>query len=384
MAVKTTTYTDDSGMAKTGYYDDTKGETYTDANLTQRVPTGSIVDTAAGQYVLTDTGSQKYDDYVTKQLEGVTKADTTTTNDYINQLYDQSLKAQLDEIAAQQSEIGTYYDTARNQAAATQTQNKAAFNEYAAASGLNAGTGGQAELARQNVYGNALNTANTAEAQALQDLAAQKSQAISSAASDRTQALYDESVRQQNLQAEQQATYAETQAAQQKAEYTQLEDYAKSLAAIGDYSGYQALYGWSDAQVAQAESLFKQQNTAKTTSTKSSGTSSGTGSTTTKSLTYAQAKALADNGNWSAAVLNTLRSYFTDAELAQMYPDFEAATGGTPVATTPTSTVSKTGIYSHLLGLPDDLILVTLGNEIDNGRLNTTSALNLANKLGVK
>ncbi len=48
MAVKTTTYTDDSGITKTGYYDDTKGETYTDANLTQRVPTGSIVDTALG------------------------------------------------------------------------------------------------------------------------------------------------------------------------------------------------------------------------------------------------------------------------------------------------------------------------------------------------
>lgn len=363
MAVKKTTYTDDSGITKTGYYDDTKGETYTDANLTQRVPTGSIVDTAAGQYVLTDTGSQKYDDYMAKQLEGVTKADTTTTNDYINQLYDQSLKAQLDEIAAQQSEIGAYYDTARNQAAATQTQNKAAFNEYAAASGLNAGTGGQAELARQNVYGNALNTANTAEAQALQDLAAQKSQAISSAASDRTQALYDESVRQQNLQAEQQAAYAETQAAQQKAEYTQLEDYAKSLAAIGDYSGYQALYGWTDEQVAQAESLFNQQNTAKTATPKSANTTKPT-------LTYSQMMTAIENKQITPNVIKAYEYY-----MGEPY-------GTTKTTPSVTATASKTGIYSYLTSLPKDMILRTLGSEIDNGNLNPITAAVLANRLG--
>ena len=55
------------------------------------------------------------------------------------------------------------------------------------------------------------------------------------------------------------------------------------------------------------------------------------------------------------------------------------AAGGTP---TPTS--RSLGTYSHLLGLPDDFILKTLGSEIDNGNLDAFSALNIVNKLGVK
>ena len=363
MAVKTTTYTDDSGLTKTGYYDDAKGETYTDANLTQRVPTGSIVDTAAGQYVLTDTGSQKYDDYMTKQLEGVTKADTTTTNDYINQLYDQSLKAQLDEIAAQQSEIGAYYDTVRNQAAATQAQSKNAFNEYAAASGLNAGTGGQAELARQNVYGNALNTANTAQSQALEDLAAQRSSIAADVNSQRNEALYNELVRQQKAQQAQQEAYTSAQTAQEQAAYTQLEDYAKSLAAIGDYSGYQALYGWTDEQVAQAESLFKQQNAAKTATQKSANTSKPT-------LTYSQMMTAIKNKQITPNVIKAYEYY-----MGEPY-------GTTKTTPSVTATASKTGMYSYLTSLPKDMILRTLGSEIDNGNLNPITAAVLANRLG--
>ena len=304
-------------------------------------------------------------------------ASSASTTDEINSLYDAYLKKQLDALSAQEAQITPQYAEVRNNAATTMAQNKNAFNEYAAATGLNVGTGGQAELARQNVYGNALNAADVAEAQARQDIATQRSEARSTVEAERNQALYDELVRQQNLQAEQEATAAEQQQSAAEAQYSQLEDYAKSLAAIGDYSGYQQLYGWTDAQVAQADALFRQQNT------KRSGTSSTSTGPAAKSLTYAQAKALADDGQWSTAVLNTLRSYFTDAEIASMYPDYQAAIGG-GVSGVPASTASNTGLYSHLRGLPDDLILVTLGNEIDRGRLNTTSALNIANKLGVK
>lgn len=310
---------------------------------------------------------------------------SASTTDQINSLYDAYLKKQLDALSAQETQITPQYAEVRNNAATTMAQNKNAFNEYAAASGLNIGAGGQAELARQNVYGNALNAADVAEAQARQDIAAQRSEAQSTVEAERNQAIYDELVRQQNLQAGQEATAAEQQQAAAEAQYSQLEDYAKSLAAIGDYSGYQQLYGWTDAQVAQADALFKQQNAAKTTST----TSTPTG-TTTKSLTYSQAKALADKGQWSTAVLNTLRSYFTDSELASMYPELEATASGTTVDTrNQHTTASATDVYNEALyrkefrGADDGNLLSYITDMYMYGNISLDEATEIASKLGL-
>jgi hypothetical protein len=91
----------------------------------------------------------------------------------LNSAEDAYYKEQVKALDAEKEKIDPYYYNVRNNAAATQAQNKSAFNEYAAANGLNSGAGGQAELARQNVYGNAINAADVAEANAYSDIESQ-------------------------------------------------------------------------------------------------------------------------------------------------------------------------------------------------------------------
>lgn len=73
--------------------------------------------------------------------------------------------------------IGAAYQEARNQTAGASELAGRNFNEYAAANGLNSGTGGQAELARNVTLQNNLNTLNGEEAQAIADLELQRSNA---------------------------------------------------------------------------------------------------------------------------------------------------------------------------------------------------------------
>jgi hypothetical protein len=61
------------------------------------------------------------------------------------------------------------YQAQANEAAATSAQNRAAFNEYAAAGGLNSGTGGQAQLAMNNARQNNLTAIRTNQANAVSD-----------------------------------------------------------------------------------------------------------------------------------------------------------------------------------------------------------------------
>ncbi|MGM9608233.1 MAG: hypothetical protein ACI3XJ_12085 [Oscillospiraceae bacterium] len=73
--------------------------------------------------------------------------------------------------------IGEQYQTARNNTAGASELAKRNFAEYAAATGLNSGTGGQAELARNVTLQNNLNTINTAEADTISDLQLQRANA---------------------------------------------------------------------------------------------------------------------------------------------------------------------------------------------------------------
>lgn len=81
--------------------------------------------------------------------------------DAVNRLYDARREAALaalrsafeansSTLEAQRAEIPGVFQTQRNAAAAQSEQAGRSFNEYAAASGLNSGTGGQAALARSN------------------------------------------------------------------------------------------------------------------------------------------------------------------------------------------------------------------------------------------
>lgn len=115
----------------------------------------------------------------------------TQVNDYSSYLEDmyaakkRSALAQLDNayqknvnaINRAGEGIGTQYQNARNQAAGASELAARNFNEYAAASGLNSGAGGQAELARNVALQNNLNDISTQESSTMADLELQRANA---------------------------------------------------------------------------------------------------------------------------------------------------------------------------------------------------------------
>jgi hypothetical protein len=112
---------------------------------------------------------EDYSDYL-RQLYAA-KQDSAIAQ--LQAAYDSSM-AQLDQTEAA---IPAQYQAARNSAAAASEQAKRNFAQYAAASGLNSGTGGQAELARSVTLQNNLNSIDNAEADQLADVALQRANA---------------------------------------------------------------------------------------------------------------------------------------------------------------------------------------------------------------
>lgn len=107
---------------------------------------------------------------------------------YLEQMYAARKQAALAELQAayeknlaelERAEAGVseQYQTARNQTAGASELATRNFNEYAAANGLNSGTGGQAELARNVTLQNDLNSINTAEADTIAQLRLQRANA---------------------------------------------------------------------------------------------------------------------------------------------------------------------------------------------------------------
>lgn len=148
---------------------------------------------------------------------------TVNVNDYssyLQDMYAAQKKAALSSIeSAYQQNVAAIdragegleetYQNARNQAAGASELAKRNFNEYAAANGLNSGTGGQAELARNVTLQGDLNSINTQEAQNKADLALQRTnaeteynnaiaQAEASGDYELAAALYEEKVRYDN------------------------------------------------------------------------------------------------------------------------------------------------------------------------------------------
>lgn len=121
---------------------------------------------------------------------------------YITNIYDEYAKAQqlaldsaykenMNILNAAGAKIPGQYQTARNQAAAQSGIQQGNFNEYAAASGLNSGAGGQARLAMGNQLQGNLSGISQAEADALSDLELQRTQLTTKYNNDITQAIAD-------------------------------------------------------------------------------------------------------------------------------------------------------------------------------------------------
>ena len=115
----------------------------------------------------------------------------------------------LQAIGEKSDAIPAQYEAAKNETAVQNAIAKKNFNEQAAATGLNSGARGQAELARSNAYMSALSNLNRSEAEAKQALERDKvslqtdyenaiaAQAAANEAALQS-ALYQEMIRQQN------------------------------------------------------------------------------------------------------------------------------------------------------------------------------------------
>lgn len=141
----------------------------------------------------------------------------TSQAEYINAMYDaneQRRRAALEaEYAAnvgaldrQAANIPAQYQNAANAAGAQAAINQAAFNERAAAAGLNTGAAGQAALAQNNALLAQMSTIRQNQAQALNDVESQRvslstqyqkaiADAIAANEADRAAALYNEAKR---------------------------------------------------------------------------------------------------------------------------------------------------------------------------------------------
>lgn len=140
-------------------------------------------------------------DYLKKQYAAQQQAALAE----LKSAYDTNI-SKLDEEAAA---IPQQYETARNEMAAQNAIARKNFNEQAAATGLNTGTSGQAELARSSVYQRNLASANVAEQNAQKaldrdrlSLQAQYENAIAATKAENdaalNNALYQEMLRRQN------------------------------------------------------------------------------------------------------------------------------------------------------------------------------------------
>lgn len=262
------------------------------------------------------------------------------------------------------------YQTARNQTVGDSERSKRNFQEYAAASGLNSGTGGQAELARSVALQNNLNAINAHEADARADLDLQRvnaeteygnaiAQARAEGDYELAKALYQEKVRMESAlndaaskkyqldyqayrdgvgdrQWQQQVDYSKERDAVADSKWQQQFNYGKEQdAADRAYAQKDALadYGWAFLQMgeippaAMLEAMDMTGADARVyanavKAAKAAGSSGGTaaGGGTTPAMNLTTAKQAAAAGYFDDQVLSVLRENgYSDAMLSAIY-----------------------------------------------------------------
>lgn len=157
-----------------------------------------------------------YRDYLNK-LGGYETPSVKDQSDLVREMYEENLAANksqlesdynqnLSDLESEASKIGSTYYEQQRQAQAESDRNRQAFQEYANARGLNSGTGGQAELARNNQLSANLNSLRQSEAEKRAEVERQRvllgqqyQSAIQKAQADndlaKAKALYEEAVR---------------------------------------------------------------------------------------------------------------------------------------------------------------------------------------------
>lgn len=259
---------------------------------------------------------------------------------YVNDMYEAERQAALSaleaeyaaaigELERQKAAISPMYQNARNQTAGVNARETQAMNEMLAAAGLSSGGRAQGAIAQSNVLQSELGALQQAEAQALAEIESQRTQvsaqyqarvreAIMNNEMQKAAALYEEAIRYDN-----ELVKAAKEAAASR------EDMAKTMASIGDFSGYAAL-GYTPDQIAALEAAYIKANTPKYT---------GTPVKKEPTLSLSDAKALAEMGDLSDNVIAALRNGgYTDANLEAMY-GYAPQAAGTPTVETPTTAV---------------------------------------------
>lgn len=265
----------------------------------------------------------------------------------VNDMYAAQRKANLDALEAeytaaigdlerQKAAIPAQYTKAKNATAGTNALERRSMNEMFTANGLSSGAKAQGNIAQSNALQRDLGELELAEARALADIEGQRSQisaqyqakvreAIMNNEMQKAAALYDEAIRYDNAI----VGAAKEAAAAQK-------EKAAMLASVGDFSGYSAL-GYSPEEIAALQAGYQAKQYK----------GSGKPVANDPKLSVADAKALAEQGDFSENVLATLRNAgYTDANLEVMYGYDASAPAAVPI----TNQVAKTVIDAYNRG----------------------------------
>lgn len=210
----------------------------------------------------TSGGANDYSEYIRQMHEAQKQANLAALENAYNKNVATLNRAARD--------VPLEYQNARNQTASQSAIQQKNFNEYAAARGLNTGTGAQAQLAFGNTLQSNLSGLNQQEAASMADLELQRAQlladynaAIAQAEAganyELADALYNEKIRVDN-------------AAMQMEQYNRAlaEDRAATLAKYGDFSGYTAL-GYSDAEIKAMTDYYNAANAVSSMPRKTGG-----------------------------------------------------------------------------------------------------------------
>lgn len=261
-------------------------------------------------------------------------------SEYLKQMYGAKTDAAVAELtAAYQQNVAALnraaagleeqYQSARNQTAGASELAARNFNEYAAAYGLNSGTGGQAELARNVTLQNNLNSLNAEEANAYAELELAKanaqseynlavSQAQATGEYELAAALYQEQIRvQEQLAARQQALLEQSRWEQQlqleqgSAQQSQLAAYGEAYLEQGVMPSDAMLVAMgitrADAQAyISAMAAANVTGSTKTSGSRSSSVGSGTIGTSDYTGLFSAAK---ESGYPKSFISNNYKSY---------------------------------------------------------------------------
>lgn len=223
-----------NGVGGTGVYSGVTGDTVDASNPLYH---GGATQQPSGRDTVQDQLDyyEKYGQYSELGGYGTSAAGSTSSSggtyqDYINQMYDAALQAQLEslkasyeqnisELDASVGKVDDTYTEQKRQTTGTNAQQAAAWREMANAYGLNSGAIGQAALAQNNQLQSNLNTLESAQAAAQaeielqrtllgQEYQAQINQAIAENNMNKAEMLYQEAVRADEALIQQQQYYA--------------------------------------------------------------------------------------------------------------------------------------------------------------------------------